>query len=148
MARKLPELTLSVQYACSADGLPTRPQVRQWLRAACAVPAVVTVRFVGEEEGRCLNRDYRGKDYATNVLTFPYEDEPVTGDLIICAPVVAEEAARQGISCEAHHAHLVVHGLLHLQGYGHETDAEAAEMESLETTILAGLGIADPYRPR
>ena len=95
-----------------------------------------------------LNRDFRGKDYATNVLSFPYDDEPVTGDLVICVPVVAAEAVEQGVAIEAHHAHLIIHGLLHLQGYDHETEAQAAAMEAHETAILAGLGIADPYRSR
>jgi probable rRNA maturation factor len=145
MSRKLPELSLSVQYACNAPVLPSRTQVRCWIRAACSQPAAVTVRFVDTDEGQALNRDYRGKDYATNVLSFPYESLPVTGDLVVCAPVVAVEAAERGLAAEAHFAHLIVHGMLHLQGHDHLTPDAAEAMEGLETTILAGLGIADPY---
>ena len=98
------------------------------------------------EEGQALNRDYRGKDYATNVLSFPYDVEPVVfGDLVICPAVVAREAAEQGKTAEAHYAHLVVHGMLHLQGYDHENDADARRMEDQERQLLAGLGYADPY---
>lgn len=145
MPKRLPELSLSVQYACNADLLPSRSQVRRWIRAACSQPAAVTVRFVDADEGRALNRDYRGKDYATNVLSFPYESSPVAGDLVVCAPVVAAEAAERGLAAEAHHAHLIVHGMLHLQGYDHLTPEQAEVMESLETAILGNLGIADPY---
>jgi probable rRNA maturation factor len=122
--------------------------VRQWARAALEGGGQVTVRYVDAEEGRLLNRDYRGKDYATNVLSFVYENDPLTvGDLVICAPVVLREAGEQKRSSEAHHAHLVVHGMLHLQGYDHETGEEDARaMEARETEILAGLGYPDPYR--
>ena len=141
-------LNLSVQYACNAEGLPSRTEVRAWARAALAGGAQVTIRYVDAEEGRALNRDYRGKDYATNVLSFAYETDPLTvGDLVICAPVVAEEAVAQGKPLHAHHAHLVVHGMLHLQGYDHEASAADAEvMEQEEREILAGLGFADPYQ--
>lgn len=141
-------LNLSVQYACNAEGLPSRTEVRAWARAALAGGAQVTIRYVDAEEGRALNRDYRGKDYATNVLSFTYETDPLTvGDLVICAPVVAEEAVAQGKPLHAHHAHLVVHGMLHLQGYDHEASAADAEvMEQEEREILAGLGFADPYQ--
>ena len=141
-------LNLSVQYACNAEGLPSRTEVRAWARAALAGGAQVTIRYVDAEEGRALNRDYRGKDYATNVLSFAYETDPLTvGDLVICAPVVAEEAVAQGKPLHAHHAHLVVHGMLHLQGYDHEISAADAEvMEQEEREILAGLGFADPYQ--
>ena len=144
-------LNLTVQYACKATELPLRVQIRAWVRAALDVDGKkggeITVRLVDEEEGRTLNRDYRGKDYATNVLSFPYEIEPVViGDLAICHPVVAREAAEQGKTLEAHYAHLVVHGVLHLQGYDHETgEADAARMEDKEREILASLGFADPY---
>lgn len=140
-------LNLSVQYACNAEGLPSRAQVRQWARAALAGGGQVTVRYVEAEEGQALNKDYRGKDYATNVLSFVYENEPLTvGDLVICAPVVAREAAEQARTAAAHHAHLVVHGILHLQGYDHETGEEDARiMETREREILAGLGYPDPY---
>jgi probable rRNA maturation factor len=141
-------LNLSVQYACNTADLPLRAQVRQWARAALEGGGQVTVRYVDAEEGRSLNRDYRGKDYATNVLSFVYENDPLTvGDLVICAPVVLREAGEQKRSSEAHHAHLVVHGMLHLQGYDHETGEEDARaMEARETEILAGLGYPDPYR--
>ncbi|WP_334157615.1 rRNA maturation RNase YbeY [Oryzomicrobium sp.] len=144
-------LNLSVQYACNKDGLPSREAVRRWARATLdAVDAdrggQVTVRFVDPDEGQELNRDYRGKDYATNVLSFPYDTEPVVmGDLIVCAAVVAREALEQGKPLEHHHAHLVVHGMLHLQGFDHEDDDDAEAMETLETEILAGLGYPDPY---
>lgn len=147
MSSSIPRrLNLSVQYALPADGLPTRPQIRAWVRTAETGAAHVTVRFVGREEGLELNTQYRGKNYATNVLSFPYETDPILeGDLVLCWPVVADEAATQGISTEAHCAHLIVHGVLHLQGWDHETDAEAEEMEAEERTILAELGYPDPY---
>jgi probable rRNA maturation factor len=144
-------LELSVQYACDEAGLPARQQVRAWVRAALDIDGgrggQITVRFVDAEEGVSLNRDYRGKDYATNVLSFPYEVEPVVrGDVVICAPVVAGEAAAQGKSVHAHCAHLVVHGILHLIGYDHEAGEEQARlMEDRERAVLAALGHADPY---
>jgi probable rRNA maturation factor len=144
-------LNLSVQYACHTDGLPSRPDIRRWARAALDVDGKrggqITVRFVDAEEGRSLNNDYRGKDYATNVLSFPYETEPVVcGDLVICAEVVAREASEQGKPLAAHYAHLIVHGMLHLQDYDHEeSDEEALLMEGKERTILAALGYPDPY---
>jgi probable rRNA maturation factor len=144
---RLPELRLSVQYPGGKDGAPARPQIRRWVRAACARPAEITVRFVAAEEGRQLNRDYRGKDYATNVLSFPYESGArLCGDLILCLPVVNSEARKQGKLPEAHFAHLIVHGMLHLQGYDHETGSDDAErMEAIEREILADLGYPDPY---
>jgi probable rRNA maturation factor len=147
MSRRLPELSLSVQYACKDDALPLRPQVRRWVRAACDRPAEVAIRFVDAEEGQMLNRDYRHKDYATNVLSFVYESEPsVTGDLVVCLPVVLREAVEQGKTADAHFAHLIVHGMLHLLGYDHETGArDAKRMEAKEKEILAGLGYPDPY---
>jgi probable rRNA maturation factor len=151
MPSRLPELSLSVQYGCKDAALPSRPQVRRWVRAALKTsgsrPAEVAVRFVDAEEGQSLNRDYRHKDYATNVLSFAYESEPrVAGDLVICLPVVLREAAEQGKPAEAHFAHLIVHGMLHLLGYDHETGAkDAARMEAQEREILAGLGYPDPY---
>lgn len=136
-----------MQYPGGKDQAPTRPQLRRWVRAACAIPAEVTLRFVGDEEGRNLNRDYRGKDYATNVLSFPYESgDRISGDLVLCLPVVAREAEEQGKPAEAHFAHMVVHGMLHLQGYDHETSqADAERMEAIEREILADLGYPDPY---
>ena len=145
-------LNLSVQYACNATGLPSRPQIRTWVRAALDVDGKrggqITIRFVDSEEGQSLNSDYRGKGYATNVLSFPYDTEPVVaGDLVICANVVEREAAEQSKTLEAHYAHLIVHGVLHLQGYDHETgDEDAQQMEAMERSILAQLGFADPYR--
>ena len=145
-------LNLSVQYACNAAGVPLRPQIRAWARAALNVDGMrggqITIRFVEPEEGQSLNNDYRGKDYATNVLSFPYEVEPVVaGDLVICATVVEREAAEQEKTLEAHYAHLIVHGILHLQGYDHEIgENEALLMENKERTILAQLGFSDPYR--
>ena len=135
-------LNLTVQYACKATELPLRAQIRAWVRAALYVDGTkggeITVRLVDEEEGRTLNRDYRGKDYATNVLSFPYDSEPVIcGDLVICAPVVEREAREQGKALDAHYAHLVVHGVLHLQGYDHETsEADAELMENKEAALL------------
>jgi probable rRNA maturation factor len=118
------------------------------VRAACAKPAEITVRFVGAEEGRLLNHDYRQKDYATNVLSFPYESGTrICGDLVVCLPVVAAEALEQGKSLEAHFAHLIVHGMLHLQGYDHETGSDDADrMEAVEREIMETLGYPDPYR--
>jgi len=136
--------------------LPLRPKIRAWVRAALDVDGKrggqITIRFVEPEEGQSLNSNYRGKDYATNVLSFPYETAPfVAGDLVICAAVVEREAAEQGKTLEAHYAHLIVHGILHLQGYDHETgdetgDEHAQQMEAMERSILAQLGFADPYR--
>ena len=139
-------MNLSVQYACSDADLPTRADIRRWLRGAENGAAQLTVRFVDREEGQALNRDYRDKDYATNVLSFPYEVEPILcGDLVLCWPVLRDEALAQGKSLEEHAAHLIVHGCLHLQGFDHETDAEAAEMEGQERAIVQELGYADPY---
>lgn len=138
--------SLSVQYAVRDAALPTRAEVRKWLRAAGPGAAEVTVRFVGEDEGRALNARYRGKDRATNVLSFPYARAPrLAGDLVLCVPVVLREAAQQGKAVPAHFAHLVVHGMLHLQGYDHEKAAEARAMEQKEREILARLGYPDPY---
>ena len=140
-------LQLSLQFADPSHRahLP-RHLVARCIRAALESPAQITVRIVGEAEGRALNRDYRGKDYATNVLTFDYSREPeVVADLVLCAPVVAREAGEQGLSLAAHYAHLLVHGSLHAQGWDHENATEEAEMEALETSILLGLGVADPY---
>ena len=148
----LQTLTLSLQFA-RFDGaaehraaLP-RHKVARWIRHALALDAEITVRIVGENEGRQLNRDYRQKDYATNVLTFDYAQEPVvSADLVLCAPVVAREAAEQNKPLAEHYAHLLVHGTLHAQGWDHETSAEDAdEMESYETAIMQELGFADPY---
>jgi len=140
-------LSLAVQYACNGDGLPSRPRLRRWVQSALERSAEVTIRFVDAEEGQSLNRDYRGKDYATNVLSFVYETRPlVLGDLVVCLPVVVREAQEQGKTVDAHFAHMIVHGILHLHGYDHETSAKDAEkMEAKERTILARLAYADPY---
>jgi len=148
-SRMAPALSLSVQYASNDADLPGRPQIRRWVRAALFCDATVTVRFVDAIEGRAINAEFRGKDYATNVLTFVYDDEhPRAGDVVLCAPVVRREAAAQGKPLADHHAHLVVHGMLHLQGFDHERHAEAAVMEARETAILATLGVPDPYAAR
>ena len=140
-------LNLSVQYACKDPALPSRPLIRRWVRASVDGAAEVTVRFVEAEEGRLLNRNYRGKDAPTNVLSFAYGTTPaLAGDLVICLPVVLREAQEQGKSAEAHFAHLIVHGMLHLCGYEHETGAADAErMEAKEQEILARLGYPNPY---
>lgn len=140
------KLSLSVQYASLSKELPTRQQFRRWVKAALQRDLQCTLRVVDESEGRMLNRDYRGKDYATNVLTFVYDDtDPLSGDIVICAPVVEREAAEQDKQNLAHYAHLTVHAVLHLQGYDHENDADAAEMEALETALMAKLGYSAPY---
>ena len=147
MSSKRPSLSLSLQFADAAHrALLPRHRVRRWLTGALERPAELTVRIVGAEEGRALNRDYRGKDYATNVLTFDYQREPVVlADLVLSAPVVEAEARHQGLDLAAHYAHLLVHGALHAQGYDHEIDADASRMEQRESTVLRGLGFADPY---
>jgi probable rRNA maturation factor len=137
---------LAIQRATRARHVPTDRKVRAWARAALAREATVTLRFVNAAEGGRLNRRYRGRDSATNVLTFVYGTAPLEGDVVICAPVVAREAREQGKPVEAHYAHLVVHGLLHLQGMDHERSAaEARRMERREREILRALGFADPY---
>jgi probable rRNA maturation factor len=147
-------LSLSVQYPDPRlQESITRAKVRRWVQAALLAPAELTVRFVAAEEGRTLNRDYRHKDYATNVLTFAYneeeqeqeQDEPTRADIVLCTDVLQSEAQEQNKSVEAHCAHLIVHGVLHAQGYDHDNDVEALEMEALETEILARLGLDDPY---
>ena len=144
-----PRLELDIQFALKTKGMPRRRDFRRWAKAALQTDAVVALRVVDKAEGRSLNRQYRGKDYATNVLTFAYgsaaQGEPISGDIVICAPVAAREASEQGISLEAHYAHLAVHGMLHLQGYDHENDGDAVIMESIESFIMRRLGYADPY---
>jgi probable rRNA maturation factor len=141
-----PRLSLAVQYAVAATTLPTATALRRWVRAALARDAAVTIRFVGRREGRRLNATFRGRDYATNVLTFVYDDaKPLAGDLVLCVPVLRAEARAQRKPAADHCAHLVVHGMLHLQGYDHDTDRKARRMEARETALLAALGIADPY---
>ena len=149
----LPSLSLSLQFGALQDAAPHRAalprhKVMRWIRHALDTDAEITVRIVDAEEGQALNRDYRHKDYATNVLTFDYATEPVVmADLVLCAPVVAREAADLGKPLAEHYAHLLVHGTLHAQGWDHETGEEDAQaMEARETQILAGLGVPDPYR--
>ena len=134
-----------IQRASRAAHIPSDARIRRWARAALSRDAQVTVRYVAEAEGRRLNRAYRGRDYATNVLTFIYEKRPLSGDVVVCAPVVAREARAQSKDVGAHHAHLLVHGLLHLQGYDHQRSRDASRMEGRERSILRKLGFADPY---
>lgn len=148
-------IELDVQRASNQANLPSDQQLLQWVQAALSAaqltePAELTIRIVDSEEGQALNRDYRQRDYATNVLSFPFDADielPVQllGDLVICAPVVAREASEQNKSLVAHWAHMVVHGSLHLLGYDHIDDDDAVTMESLEVAIMAELGFANPY---
>lgn len=141
------KLSLSVQYASAAQHLPTRPQLRRWVKIALRRDAAMTLRIVDEAEGRELNKKYRGKDYATNVLTFVYDNADILcGDVVICAPVVEREAAAQHKDLLAHYAHLAIHAALHLQGYDHENGIDAAEMEALETGLMLELHYPDPYQ--
>jgi probable rRNA maturation factor len=146
MAR--PELRLSLQFADARHrALLPRHYVARCLRAALTQPAEFTVRIVDADEGRVLNHSYRAKDYATNVLTFDYQREPVVlADLVLCAPVMEAEATDSGTPLKHHYAHLLVHGALHAQGWDHARAAEARRMEAKETAVLAGLGVPDPYR--
>jgi probable rRNA maturation factor len=145
-ARRAQKLRLTVQYATRAQPLPSEREFRNWVSAAMKEDARLTLRIVGLAEGRALNRDFRGRDYATNVLTFVMQDgPPYDGDVALCAPVVSREAREQGKDVMAHYAHLTVHGVLHLQGYEHERENDAAEMERLEKRILKRLGFPDPY---
>ena len=145
-------LSLSLQFGTIEDAIAHRTalprhKVGRWIRHALAADAEITVRIVDSKEGQTLNRDFRKKDYATNVLTFDYTQEPlVTADLVLCAPVVAKEAMAQGKTLQAHYAHLIVHGALHAQGWDHETSKQdAQEMETREIEILAQLGFKSPY---
>ena len=147
-----PEADISLQFgtfpgAGVHKAILSPARVRKWVGAALQGPAEIAVRVVGAEEGRALNRQYRGKDYATNVLTFDYAREPVvSADLVLCAPVVEREAKEQGKTLEAHYAHLLVHGALHAQGYDHEAgEREAMEMEAAEILVLGVLGYPNPY---
>ena len=148
----LQQLLLSLQFAALGqaalhrNALP-RHKVARWVRHALQCDAEITVRIVDAQEGQSLNRDYRHKDYATNVLTFAYSLQPLCADLVLCAPVIAAEAQEVGKSLQAHYAHLIVHGTLHAQGWDHETSARAAKlMEAREITLLAGLGFDNPYQ--
>jgi probable rRNA maturation factor len=153
MQEKNHPLDLDVQYPdARLESTLTPDMVERWVRATLLGPAELTIRFVDSAEGQTLNRDYRGKDYATNVLTFAYnegeelgEDEPTQADIILCTDVLQSEAAEQKKTVEEHAAHLVVHGVLHAQGYDHEHDEEAEEMEQFERDIMEVLGYPDPY---
>lgn len=153
MSRPPVQLDLSVSYALPRKGLPGPASFRKWVEAALdkrVRRADLAIRVVGEREGRALNRHYRGKDSATNVLSFPAElpegvKLPVLGDILMCAPVIAREAHAQGKEVHAHFAHMTVHGVMHLLGWDHENQREADAMEALERQILDSLGFADPY---
>jgi len=153
MTRGPIQLDVGVSYGLPRAGLPAAVSFRRWAGAACTgriLKADLAIRLVDAKEGRALNRHYRGKDYATNVLSFPAElpegvTLPLLGDLVICAPVVAREAREQGKRLNAHYAHLTIHGVLHLLGLDHEDEREAEAMEQIERELLAGLGIGDPY---
>ena len=147
-----PALDLALQFgafpqAAAHSKLHARARVKRWIAMALQRPRELSVRIVGAEEGRALNRQYRGKDYATNVLTFDYAREPVvSADLVLCGPVVEREAREQGKTLERHYAHLLVHGTLHAQGYDHELgEREALEMEAVEILLLGALGYPNPY---
>jgi len=153
MAPSKPTLELDIQFAIGRKGLPRRRAFRRWAKAALRGDAVVALRIVDTAEGLQLNQDFRGKAYATNVLTFAYDEAgdlppgvPMSGDIVLCAPVIAREADEQDKALEAHYAHMVVHGMLHLQGYDHETgEADALAMEAVEGFIMRRLGFPDPY---
>jgi len=153
MQEKNHKLELDVQYADTRLEAEITPAlVERWVRAALLGPAELAIRFVDAAEGQQLNRDYRGKDYATNVLTFAYnegaqiaDDEPTQADIVLCTDVLQREADEQKKTVEEHVAHLVVHGVLHAQGFDHETDEEADEMEQLERDIMEALQYPDPY---
>lgn len=147
MRPERPRLALSLQQP---DGrhrqVLARHKLARWIRAALEAPAEIAVRIVDESEGRALNRDFRAKDHATNVLTFDYQKSPVVlADLVLCAPVVEREARQQRKTLEAHYAHLLIHGTLHAQGWDHEHAAQARAMEARERALLQALGYADPY---
>jgi probable rRNA maturation factor len=143
---ELHKLSLSVQYATNAKKLPTRSQFRRWVKIALEQDVQMALRIVDEIEGRALNQSYRGKDYATNVLTFVYDDTfPLYGDVVICAPVVMREAKEQGMDWLTHYAHLTIHAALHLQGYDHKKKRDAEKMEARETALLLKLRYPAPY---
>ena len=140
-------LSFAVGFDAAVAGLPSRVTLRRWVRAAQERDLAVFLRFVDAREGRRLNARFRGRDYATNVLTFVYDDVvPRSGDIVLCVPVLVREASSQGKTLRAHCAHLVIHGMLHLQGYDHERRADAARMEAREIALLRALRVPDPYR--
>ncbi|ARO86809.1 rRNA maturation RNase YbeY [Nitrosospira lacus] len=147
VTHKEAKLKLTTQYATRDKNVPARSQFRRWVKAALMQDAEIVLRIVDEAEGHNLNRDFRGRDCATNVLTFVYSDvPPLSGDVVLCAPIMEKEAAQQDKTLAAHYAHLTVHGVLHLQGYDHDSDAGAMIMEKLETDIVMKLGHDDPYK--
>ena len=140
------QLKFSLQIASKMAEIPAKNLFKKWAKAALRVDTEVTIRLVDEAEGRALNLAYRNKDYATNVLTFTITETPhLMGDIVICAPIVASEAAEQDKTIAAHFAHLTVHGILHLHGYDHEIEAQAELMEAIEIQIMTKLGYANPY---
>jgi probable rRNA maturation factor len=153
MSAKKHNLELDVQYPDTRlEAAITPAMIERWVQVSLLGPAELAIRFVDAQEGQTLNRDYRGKDYATNVLTFAYnegaeiaDDEPTRADIVLCTDVLQREADEQKKTVEEHAAHLVVHGVLHAQGFDHETDEEAEEMEQLERDIMEALGYPDPY---
>lgn len=145
------KLKLATQYAARTADIPPRSAFRKWIKAALVHDAEIGLRVVDEAEGNSLNRNFRGRDYATNVLTFIYDNagpnvQSLAGDIVLCAPVIEREAREQHKNLTAHYAHLTVHGVLHLQGYDHESDVEASAMEQMEAEILERLGYENPYR--
>jgi len=142
---RAPSLRLAIQGNAAFPALPARSTLRRWARLALGRSAVIVLRFVGTREGRKLNREFRGQDHATNVLTFDYMEKPVRADIVICVPVVRAEARAQEKTFRDHLAHLVIHGLLHAQGHDHVSHAEAEKMEARERKLLARLNVADPY---
>ncbi len=148
MTRK-PLLSLSLQRVCDFKELPSRSVMYRWMQRALERDAMITVRFVGEKEGHALNKQYRGIDRATNVLTFDYAHEPVAqADLVICVPVLHKECEQQNKGFKEHLAHLLIHGVLHAQGYDHANERQAKKMEQTETDILVSLGFLPPYPDR
>ena len=142
----MPQLAITIQNVSAEKHIPSKNYFKKWARATLRVDTEVTIRIVDSDEALALNHEFRGKDYATNVLTFPLTEEPhLMGDIILCAPVVMQEAAMQNKPLIAHYAHLTVHGILHLHGYDHETEAQAELMEAIETQIVTKLGYANPY---
>lgn len=138
-------MTIAIQIASKAAGIPSAAQLRKWARAALTGDASLTLRIANRAEAQRLNRDFRSRDYATNVLTFVYSAAPVEADIVLCTQVVAREARDQGKARAAHYAHLTVHGVLHAQGFDHEKPRDAQRMEAREIAILSKLGFANPY---
>lgn len=142
----MPQLAITIQNVSTAENIPSKNDFKKWAKSAIRIDTEVTIRIVDGDEARALNHEYRGKDYATNVLTFPLTEEPhLIGDIILCAEVIAQEALMQNKPLIAHYAHLTVHGILHLHGYDHETEAQAELMEGIETQTVTQLGYANPY---